>query len=48
MLLRFVPGFLFKVDAPDPRVYAAAAAVLLLAGLVSALVPPGMPPASIP
>jgi putative ABC transport system permease protein len=39
MLSRFVPGFLFKVDACDPRAYAAAAAVLLLAVLVAALVP---------
>ncbi len=39
MLSRFVQGFLFRVDARDPRVYAAAAAVLLAAGIVAALVP---------
>jgi putative ABC transport system permease protein len=39
MLARFVQGFLFRVDARDPRVYAAAAAVLLFAGLAAAFLP---------
>jgi putative ABC transport system permease protein len=34
-----VQAFLFKIDAHDPRVYAGAAAVLILAGLAAAFIP---------
>ncbi len=39
MLARFVSAFLFQVDAHSIAVYAAAAGVLVLAGLVAAFVP---------
>jgi predicted permease len=39
MFSRFVQGFLFRVDARDPRVYAAAAVVLFAAGVAAAFVP---------
>jgi ABC-type antimicrobial peptide transport system permease subunit len=38
-LSRFIEGFLFRVDARDPVVYAAAAALLLAVGLAAAFVP---------
>jgi putative ABC transport system permease protein len=39
ILSRSVQGFLFRIDAHDPRIYAASTAVLIAAGLVAALVP---------
>jgi putative ABC transport system permease protein len=39
LLARFVTAFLFRMDAQDPLVYAAAAGVLVLAGLVAAFIP---------
>jgi predicted lysophospholipase L1 biosynthesis ABC-type transport system permease subunit len=39
MLSRSVQAFLFKIDAHDPRVYAGAAVVLIVAGLAAAFIP---------
>jgi ABC-type antimicrobial peptide transport system permease subunit len=39
LLARFVGTFLFRVDAHDPAVYAGAAGVLVVAGLVAAFIP---------
>jgi putative ABC transport system permease protein len=39
LVARFVGAFLFRVDAHDPFVYAGAAGVLVLAGLVAAFIP---------
>jgi putative ABC transport system permease protein len=39
MLSRFLQGFLFRIDARDPRVYAASAAILVGTGLLAAFVP---------
>jgi ABC-type antimicrobial peptide transport system permease subunit len=39
VLARFVRAFLFKSDAHDPWVYAAAGTVLVAAGLLAAIVP---------
>jgi putative ABC transport system permease protein len=39
LLARFVGAFLFRVDAQDPFVYAGAAGVLVLAGLIAAFIP---------
>jgi ABC-type antimicrobial peptide transport system permease subunit len=39
LLSRFVGAFLFRVDAQDPIVYAGAAGVLVLSGLIAAFIP---------
>ena len=39
LLARFIGAFLFRVDAHDPAVYAGAAGVLILAGLIAAFIP---------